>query len=56
MSCRQEGSTACCMHLVGGGATSSIRPPSLGTLVFQMRSLLARLGSCLVTYIYEDGQ
>ena len=44
----------CCMHGMGGGGTSSIRPPSLGTLTFQMRNLLARLGSCLVTYIYKD--
>ena len=43
------------LHASGGvGGTSSIRPPSLGTLAFQMRSLLARLGSCLVTYICKD--
>jgi hypothetical protein len=49
MSCSEERSTVCCMHWMGGWGTSSIRPPSLGTLAFQMRSLLARLGSCLVT-------
>jgi len=30
-----------------------MRPPSFGTLAFQMRSLLARLGSCFVTKICE---
>ena len=33
--------------------TSTMRPPSFGTLSFQMRSLLARLGSCFVTYICD---
>ena len=34
-------------------STSTMRPPSFGTLAFQMRSLLARLGSCFVTKICD---